>query len=127
MASIKSVRERMQELYIYDLYGFRSENKALAGTLFPHEKINSFAVGLHDGKKKMLVVTTHRLIIIRSSVGRAPEVQAVKREHVKDQKFQKRFFASTISFVVNNELFTFHMVSRRVLELFVWAVEQPLE
>lgn len=72
MASIGSIRERMQELYVYDLYGFRSENKALAGTLYPHEKINSFAVGLHEGLKKMLVVTTHRLIIIRSSFGKTP-------------------------------------------------------
>lgn len=127
MASVKSVRERMQELYVYDLYGFRSENKALAGVLYPHEKINSFAVGLHEGQKKMLVVTTHRLIIIRSSIGRAPDIQAVNRELVEDPSFVKRFFTSSLSFTLHGEVFTFHMVSRRVLELFVWAVEQPLK
>jgi hypothetical protein len=127
MASIGSIRERMQELYVYDLYGFRSENKALAGTLYPHEKINSFAVGLHEGLKKMLVVTTHRLIIIRSSFGKTPDVQAVKRELIEEPSYTKRFFNSELSFKLHGETFTFTMVSRRVLELFVWAVEQPLE
>jgi fructose-1,6-bisphosphatase len=127
MASVKSVRERMQELYVYDLYGFRSENKALAAVLYPHEKINSFAVGFHEGLRKMLVVTSHRLLIIKSSIGKTPSVQAVKRELIEEPSYTKRFFTSSLSFKLDGETFTFRMVSRRVLELFVWAVERPLE
>lgn len=115
----------MQELYVYDLYGFRTETKALAAVLYPYEKINSFAVGLHEGRRKMLVVTYYRLIIVFSKIGSPPEFRWFDREEISNPRFEKRFFASSISFEAQGETHEFSMVSRRVLELFVWAVEQP--
>ena len=123
--TVKDIRERMQELYVYDLYGFRSETKALAAILYPYETINSFAVGMHEGRRKMLVVTYYRLLVIFSRIGAPPEILSFDREEIKHPRFEKRFFTSTISFEAHGERHEFSMVSRRVLELFVWAVEQP--
>lgn len=125
MASVKEIRERMQELYLYDLYGFRAENKVLASLLYPLEKINSIAVGLHEGRKKMVVVTYYRLIIIHAPIGREAEIEIFNREEITNASYNKRFFSSSILFEAKGRGYEFTMVSRRVVELFVWAVEQP--
>lgn len=122
---IKEIRERMQELYVYDLYGFRTEIKMLAAVLYPYEQINSFATGIHKGKRRMLVVTHYRLIILSSSFAAKPDVTWFNREDIAHPRFKKRFFTSSISFDVDGTCYDFQMVSHRVLELFVWAVEQP--
>ncbi|MDD3823203.1 MAG: PH domain-containing protein [Sphaerochaetaceae bacterium] len=123
---VKEIRERMQELYVYDLYGFRTELKTLSSILYPYEKINCFATGIFKGKRRMLVVTHYRLIILSTGFGSAPEIFAFDREHISDPRFTKRFFTSSISFDAEGKTIELAMVSRRVLELFVWAVRQPL-
>ncbi len=115
----------MQELYVYDLYAFRTEVKPLASLLYPLETINCFAMGIHDGKRKLVVVTYYRIIIISTSFGSPAQVTEIPREAVSDPTYIKRFFTSSISFTAEGERYTFSLVSRRVLELFVWAVQQP--
>ena len=114
----------MQELYVYDLYGFRTEIKPLSQLLYPYETINCFATGIHDGKRKMLVVTYYRLLIISTSLGAPAEIVEIKREMVENATYVKRFFLSTLSFDADGKTYRFSMVSRRVLELFVWAINQ---
>lgn len=123
--TVKEIRERMQELYVYDLYGFRTEIKTLAAILYPYETVNSFATGLHEGKRKLLVVTYYRIIIICTRFGTPPEILWFNREEISNPSFKKHFFTSSISFDIEGTHFLFSMVSRRVLELFVWAVNQP--
>jgi hypothetical protein len=123
---LREIRERMQELYIYDLYAFRSELKPLSAVLYPYETINCILVGLHNRKRKLLAVTYYRIITISASFGSPAEITQINREHIKNPQYTKRWFISSISFETEKgESYTFSMVSRRVLDLFVWAVNQP--
>lgn len=115
----------MQELYVYDLYGFRTEIKPLSQLLYPYETINCFATGIHQGKRKMLVVTYYRVLIISTSLGAPADIVEMKRETIEHATYEKRFFLSALSFEVEGNSYHFSMVSRRVLELFVWAINQP--
>ncbi|WP_422480056.1 PH domain-containing protein [Pleomorphochaeta sp. DL1XJH-081] len=123
--NMKEIRQRMQELYVYDLYGFRTEIKPLSQLLYPYETINCFATGIHQGKRKMLVVTYYRVLIISTSLGAPADIVEMKRETIEHATYEKRFFLSTLSFEAEGNSYHFSMVSRRVLELFVWAINQP--
>ncbi len=122
---LREIRERMQELYVYDLYGFRTEIKPLASVLYPLETINCFAMGIHEGKRKLIVVTYYRIIIVSTSFGSPAQITEIPREAVGEPSYKKRFFTSSISFTADGKVHTFSLVSRRVLELFVWAVQLP--
>jgi hypothetical protein len=120
------IRERMQELYVYDLYGFRPEIKALAGVLYPLEIINCFATGIYQGKRRLLVVTHYRIILVCTRFGSPAEIITIRRESLVSHAFHKRFFTSSLEFDTKDSHFELQMVSRRVLEMFSWAIEQPL-
>ena len=125
-AGLRDIRERMQQLYVYDLYAFRPELKPLAAVLYPYEKINCFFVGIHKQKRKLVVVTHYRILIIQSTFSKPAQIVEIRREAVQNPSYKKRFFTSSIFFEAEEEEFNFALVSRRVLELFVWAVKQPL-
>lgn len=122
---VHGIKQRMQELFVYDLYGFRTEIKPLSEVLYPYETINCFATGIHQGKRRLLVVTYYRIIIVSTGFGAAPEFKEIKRELVENPSYKKKFFTSSLSFEAEGVTYTFSLVSRRVLELFVWAVNQP--
>jgi len=120
------IRQRMQELYVYDLYGFRPEIKALASVLYPLEIINCFATGIFQGQRRMLAVTHYRIIMVTVSIGSPAEIITIRREAITHHSYHKRFFTSSIEFGTKDTHYELTMVSRRVLELFSWAVELPL-
>ncbi len=120
------IRERMQELYVYDLYGFRPEIKALARVLYPLETINCFATGIYQGRRRMLVVTHYRIIMVTVSIGSPAEIVTIRRDAVTHHSYHKRFFTSSLEFGTKDTHYELTMVSRRVLELFSWALELPL-
>lgn len=123
---VREIKQRMQELYVYDLYGFRTETKALASVLYPYETINCFATGIHKGKRRMLVVTYYRIIIVSTAFGSPADIVSINREKIQNPVYLKRFFTSSISFEADGTKYEFAMVSRRVLEMFIWALEQTL-
>lgn len=116
----------MQELYVYDLYGFRLEVKQLAQIIYPYETINCFATGIHEGLRQMLVVTGYRIIIVGSRLFGKSGATVISRSSVHSFSAQKRWFTSSIEFESEEGTFRFRNVSRRVLELFEWAMEQPI-
>jgi len=122
----KDVRERMQELYVYDLYGFRPEIKSLSALLYPYETINCFATGVHQGLRRMVVVTVYRVLVIGNRLASGADVIAIPRKDVLSHTHNKRFFTSSIEFDTAKNHYEFTNVSRRVLELFDWALDQPL-
>ena len=121
----QDIRRRMQELYVYDLYGFRPEIKALASIVYPYETINCFATGINDGLRRLVVVTGYRIIIVARRLIGGGEVNVIPRSEVTSHSFEKRWFTSSIEFESEQGHFLFRNVSRRVLELFDWAMEQP--
>lgn len=123
----KEIRDRMRELYIYDLYSLRGEIKPLGRTLYPGETVNCFATGIMDGLRRMAAVTASRVIIIGCRPGSAPEFHIIPRAEIVSHAVTKRFFGSSIEFTGRDGVsFKMTNVSRRILELFEWALERPL-
>lgn len=122
----QDIIQRMQELYVYDLYGFRPEIKALTAIVYPYETINSFATGILDGLRRLVVVTGYRVIIIGRRLAGGGEVVVIPRTAITAHSYEKRWFSSTISIESSEGNYVFRGVSRRVVELFDWAMEQPI-
>ncbi len=121
------ITERMKELYVYDIYGLRRELKPLSRILYNGEPLNCFATGVMDGLRRLLVVTDSRVIIIGNHLGSPSDIDIIPRKDITAHSATKKFFRSSIEFTtVNDARYTLTGVSRRVLDLFNWALDQPL-
>lgn len=116
----------MQELYVYDLYGFRPEIKALSSIVYPYETINCFATGIHEGIRRLMAVTGYRVIIVGRRLIGGSDAIVIPRSQITSHSYRKRWFTSSIEFESEEGRFLLTNVSRRVLELFDWAMEQPI-
>lgn len=119
--------DRMKELYVYDLYGFRREIKPLGRLLYPGEPINCFAMGVYEGLRRMLVVTDSRVIIVGNHLGAPSDVDIIPRKDIVSHSATKKIFGSSIEFSTENGArYILTAVSRRVLDVFNWALDQPI-
>ncbi len=118
---------RLQELYIYDLYGFKKELKPLASLLYIDEKINFMATAIFDGKRRLVCITDYRIIILFIPIIGSAESTIVKRKAVVDYQAKEKFFTSWFSFNTKGQSFLFKNTQKRIIDLFLWAMEQPIK
>lgn len=123
----KDIIERLQELYIYDLYGFRPELKALSMILNIDETFNCMATGIYEGKRRLICVTAYRVIILATPVVGSVESTIIKRPAVVDYSADKKFFLSSISLSTKDQTFLLRHTQKRIVDLFLWAMEQPIK
>lgn len=119
--------ERLQELYIYDLYGFKRELKPLAMILNIDETINCMATGIIDGKRRLVCITDYRVIILFVPAVGIPENTVIIRDAIIDYSATEKFFTSTFSFSTSEMTFSFKNTQRRIIDLFLWSMEQPIK
>jgi len=123
----RDITERLQELYIYDLYGFKRELKPLAMILNIDETINCMATGIYEGKRRLVCVTDYRVIILFIPVVGIPENTIILRDAIIDYDAREKFFTSTFSFSTKNMNFNFKNTQRRIIDLFLWSMDQPIK
>ncbi len=123
----KDIIERLQELYIYDLYGFKRELKALSMILLLDEKINCVATAIIEGKRRFVCVTDYRVIILFTPIVGIPENTVVLRKAIVDYSAEKKFFKSGFSFSTKDMNFKFRNTQKRIIDLFLWSMEQPIK
>lgn len=123
----KDIIERLQELYIYDLYGFKKELKPLSMLLYIDEKINCVATAIIDGKRRFVCVTDYRVIILFTPIVGINENTVVLRKAIVEYSAEKKFFNSGFSFSTKDKTFSFKNTQKRIIDLFLWAMEQPIK
>ena len=123
----KDIISRLQELYIYDLYGFKSELKPLAMILFIDEKINCVATAVFEGKRRLICVTDYRVIIIATPIVGSTETTVIKRKAITDYRANKKIYNSNFSIVTKDKEYFFKNTQRRIIDLFLWSMEQPIK
>lgn len=123
----KDIVERLQELYIYDLYGFKRELKPLSMILLLDEKINCVSTAIVDGKRRFVCVTDYRVIILFTPIVGIPENTIVLRKAIVDYSAKKKIFNSSFSFSTKDMEFKFKNTQKRIIDLFLWAMEQPIK
>ena len=117
---------RLRELGIYSDFYYRKELKALTQVLGEYEKLNCLLTGVHEGNRKMVAVTDRRIIVLFTALG-GGDVKIIRRESVKDWRFEKKFLFSTLTIETNGgAVFTFTNTQGKLKDLFQWAMEQPL-
>ncbi len=120
--------QRMKELYVYDLYGLRRELKPLSQVLYTGEPLNCFATGVMEGLRRLLAVTDSRVIIIGNHIGSPSDIDIIPRNDITEHSATKKLFASSIEFKTSTGAhYVLTAVSRRVLDLFNWALDQPIK
>ena len=117
---------RLRELGIYSDFYYRKELKALCGMLGEYERLNCLLTGVHEGNRKMLAVTDRRILILFTPFG-GGDMKVIRRESVKDWRFEKKLLFSTLTIETNGGAsFTFTNTQGKLKDLFTWAMEQPL-
>ena len=117
---------RLRELGIYSDFYYRKELKALTQVLGEYEKLNCLLTGVHEGNRKMVAVTDRRIIILFTPFG-GGDMKVIRRDSVKDWRFDKKFLFSTLTLETNGGAsFTFTNTQGKLKDLFAWAMEQPV-
>lgn len=123
----KDIISRLQELYIYDLYGFKTELKPLAMILLLDETINCVATAIYEGKRRLICVTDYRIIILFTPVVGTGESTIIKRKAVVNFDANKRLFNSNFKIETDDKEYIFRNTQRRIIDLFLWAMDQPIK
>ena len=117
---------RLRELGIYSDFYYRKELKALTQVLGEYERLNCLLTGVHEGNRKLVAVTDRRILILFTPFG-GGDMKVIRRESVKDWRFEKKFLFSTLTLETNGGAsFTFTNTQGKLKDLFTWAMEQPL-
>ena len=99
--------DRLRELGIYSDFYYRKELKALTQVLGEYEKLNCLLTGVHEGNRKLVAVTDRRILILFTPFG-GGDMKVIRRESVKDWRFEKKFLFSTLTIETNGgAAFTF--------------------
>ena len=120
------LENRLRELGIYSDFYYRKELKALTQVLGEYERLNCLLTGVHEGNRKMVAVTDRRIIVLFTALG-GGDVKIIRRESVKDWRFEKKWlFSSLIIETKGGASFTFTNTQGKLRDLFDRAMEQPL-
>ncbi len=117
---------RLRELGIYSDFYYRKELKALMQMLGEYEQLNCLLTGVHEGNRKMVAVTDQRIIVLFTALG-GGDVKIIRRESVKEYRFDKKWLFSTLTIETNGgATFVFTNTQGKLKDLFDWAMSQPL-
>ena len=117
---------RLRELGIYSDFYYRKELKALMQMLGEYERLNCLLTGVHEGNRKMVAVTDRRIIILFTALG-GGDVKIIRRESVKDWRFEKKLLFSSLVIETNGgAVFTFTNTQGKLKDLFDWAMKEPV-
>lgn len=117
---------RLRELGIYSEFYYRKELKALMQVLGEFEQLNCLLTGVHEGNRKMVAVTDRRILILFTALG-GGDMKVIRRESVKEYRFEKRLLFSSLTIETNGGAsLTFTNTQGKLKDLFDWAMSQPL-
>ena len=117
---------RLRELGIYSDFYYRKELKALMQMLGEYEQLNCLLTGVHEGNRKMVAVTDRRIIVLFTALG-GGDVKIIRRESVKEYRFDKKWLFFTLTIETNGgATFVFTNTQGKLKDLFDWAMSQPL-
>ena len=117
---------RLRELGIYSDFYYRKEIKPLAQMLGEYERLNCLLTGVHEGNRKMVAVTDRRIVILFTALG-GGDVKIIRREFIKDWRFEKKLLFSSLTIETNGGAsFTFTNTQGKLKDLFTWAMNEPI-
>ena len=117
---------RLRELGIYSDFYYRKELKTLAQVLGDYERLNCLLTGVHEGNRKLVAVTDRRILILFTPFG-GGDMKVIRRESVKDWRFDRKLLFSTLTLETNGGAsLTFTNTQGKLRDLFRWAMEQPI-
>ena len=118
--------DRLRELGIYSDFYYRKELKALAQVLGDYEKLNCVLTGVHEGNRKLVAVTDRRIIILFTPFG-GGDMKVIRRESVKEWRFEKKFLFAALTIETNGgATFTFTNTQGKLRDLFARAMSEPI-
>ena len=117
---------RLRELGIYSDFYYRKELKALTQVMGEYERLNCLLTGVHEGNRKLVAVTDRRIIILFTPFG-GGDMKVIRRESVKDWRFEKKLLFSSLTVETKvGALLTFTNTQGKLKDLFEWAMSQPV-
>ena len=117
---------RLRELGIYSDFYYRKELKALTQVMGEYERLNCLLIGVHEGNRKLVAVTDRRILILFTPFG-GGDMKVIRRESVKDWRFEKKFLFSGLTIETNGgAVFTFTNTQGKLKDLFTWAMNEPI-
>lgn len=123
----KYLEDRLRELGIYSEYYHRLELKALVAMVPYDETVNCILTGVYEGSRKLLAVTSARILIIGAGPLVDTNIVVINRGAVTDWKFTKKFLLSSVSITAQGKVYTISQTQGRREDLFNWAMQQEVK
>lgn len=121
------INNRLSELGIYNDYYYRREIKPLSQIINIDEQINCIFTGVNDGMRRLVAITSYRIIIIGAPTLGQVDMKVIRRGGVKSYSFKKKFLVSSVVIETEESKFEFHQVQAARQKLFNWAMEQNVK
>ena len=119
MATLKELKARLSELGLEREYGYRRELKLLPDILEPDEELRAVTSGVHDGLRRLVVLTQRRLLMLQKPPAGTPNLLYVPREEVLAVEAKRGLFFATLCLHTRARLFVFHNVLKKSLPPFL--------
>lgn len=121
----QDIKERLKELNLHDVYGYRMEIKALPQVLGLDEELYGITSGLYHGRRWLSAVTGETVYMISSSPVSSTEVKKFARNSVHNISSRKGlFFGKIIIELADDDIIILEHVAKKSIDGFLWAVDR---
>ncbi len=125
MATLKELKARLSELGVEREYGYRRELRLLPEILKPDEELRAVTSGLHDGQRRLVVLTQRRLLVLQKPAVGKPNLLYVPREEVTAAEARRGLLFGVLTIHTSDRAFVFHNVAKKSLPPFLEDLGSP--
>ena len=122
MFMARTVRERLKELNIDDLFGIKPEIKLLSRLVEAPEAIMAVASGVYDGKRRMFAVTDTVMLVLHTNVVTGGGYLTVPVDKVAVESWKKGILFGNVVLNADGKTWVIKNVHKRTILPFVKAL-----
>lgn len=122
----KEIQNRLTELGLQSLYGYRRELKALPQLLADDENLNGITSGVYQGRRWLLAVTHKRMIFVTANTLSGVEVKSFDLSQLVKTSNKKGFLFAAITLNLQEEEITLQHIAKQSLPSLTAALERNL-
>jgi hypothetical protein len=121
MTSLKDISSRLRELGLENEYRYRAETRRIPECLEGSETLRAITSGIRGGKRWLLLLTEHRLLLLTKPTMGSPDLIAIDRTRIRNVSAEKGLFFGTVTIITETDTYTFTNALKKSLPTFLAA------
>ncbi|MFO7782810.1 MAG: PH domain-containing protein [Spirochaetia bacterium] len=125
MATLQELKARLSQLGLARDYGYRRELRLLPQILEPDEELRAVTSGVHDGLRRLVVLTQRRLLVLQKPAVGKPSLLYVPREEITAAEGRRGVLFGVLTIHTSAQPFVFYNVAKKSLPPFLEEISPP--